>query len=667
MRPIEIARRCVELDRAEDAARAYALVIHQSGQVQPEEELEAAMYLLRFGPDHKAAYTTFVNLYNRGLFHDVLFDVLTDVFYKPNEKMLKNRYEKNCKRLAKYKLCFKKDFLPFEKLPVRFFPYDENGFVPYYVNEDRFGAYVNINEPVISRNFFRDLEKPVFASDVYSQYELSYLRDNVRRSDWVARENHVYLHYSDFAVFCAYLQVLNLRPLLEEEKLVFLMEEERALYPIDFKERFGIDYSQYTPREINTREVTRLIWNCQLSSHNGGDFFNEILDEHPNLLVSHSILYDDVKEQIGRALALMKDPEKFGAVIETGNGATLSSEVWRLRDVTEKDLLVATYIAIRKKYGGLDNTARIVPAMMFQPHFKFIYYDISSDEKGRAQLFSEEYDKIKDSEIFKGFKYIKTFAPLRRITTSYGASVKYSDMIADEVFEEEKKFTFSSDHVLRRVVSRNYLADPRDRLFKDSVIVRFEDAKLNPKATFSALAAFCDIPYTESMAYCSMNGERDPESLKGNDIGFSTAAVYRKYEDHMSASEATYIEYFMRDAYEAYGYDFNYYDGTPMDEARVAALVNGFDCCDKSLTKEWGRLFHAVDWEIGGKEVPPEEVDDLVKAALEEKMRVFKEKRMLLARALLKGLHFVSRDGQPLRMLPLLKPDETLLEQPLYR
>ena len=40
---------------------------------------------------------------------------------------------------------------------------------------------------------------------------------------------------------------------------------------------------------------------------------------------------------------------------------------------------------------------------------------------------------------------------------------------------------------------------------------------------------------------------------------------------------------------------------------------------------------------------------------------------MLLARALLKGLHFVSRDGQPLRMLPLLKLDETLLDQPLYR
>ena len=30
-------------------------------------------------------------------------------------------------------------------------------------------------------------------------------------------------------------------------------------------------------------------------------------------------------------------------------------------------------------------------------------------------------------------------------------------------------------------------------------MVRFEDGKLNPKATFTALAEFLDIPYTESL------------------------------------------------------------------------------------------------------------------------------------------------------------------------
>ena len=34
------------------------------------------------------------------------------------------------------------------------------------------------------------------------------------------------------------------------------------------------------------------------------------------------------------------------------------------------------------------------------------------------------------------------------------------------------------------------MVDWQDRLFQDSVLVRFEDGKLNPKATFTALAAF---------------------------------------------------------------------------------------------------------------------------------------------------------------------------------
>ena len=91
--------------------------------------------------------------------------------------------------------------------------------------------------------------------------------------------------------FCSYLQILNLRPLLEAEKLVFLIEDEIEQYPIEFQSRFGIDYSQYPVKPIGIREIHRLIWHTQLSSHNGGDFFNEIFDNHPNLIAVESIMF----------------------------------------------------------------------------------------------------------------------------------------------------------------------------------------------------------------------------------------------------------------------------------------------------------------------------------------------------------------------------------------
>ena len=114
-----------------------------------------------------------------------------------NVQELRGRYERNCRLLKKYPYLFRRDIPSFEELTIRFYPFDEVGYIPFYAAEERFGAYINFKNPVISRNFFKDLEGPVLADDVYSQYELEYLADNVRKSEYVGRENHIYLHYTN--------------------------------------------------------------------------------------------------------------------------------------------------------------------------------------------------------------------------------------------------------------------------------------------------------------------------------------------------------------------------------------------------------------------------------------------------------------------------------------
>lgn len=284
MKVIEIARKMAELGQVKEACRAYALVVHEGADGDPAAQLEAAAYILQMGGDYKISYTVFLDLYARGLFREEILPLVSKVFYEPNIKLLKSRYERNCKLLSRYPYLFRRNFLPFEDLPIRFFPYDDHhGYIPFYVEEARFGPFVNIRETVISRNFFKDLENPILAADVYSQYELEYLNDNVRRSEDIGRENHIYLHYTNWGEFCSWLQCLNLRPLAEKKKVVFLIEDEIEQYPIDFRERFGIDYSKCAVRPIGIRDIHRLIWHTQLSTHNGGDFFNEIFDYHPNL------------------------------------------------------------------------------------------------------------------------------------------------------------------------------------------------------------------------------------------------------------------------------------------------------------------------------------------------------------------------------------------------
>lgn len=700
MTAMEIARRMAELGQPDEALRAYTLAVHEEG-LTPEEMLEAAVYILQAGGDYQLSYACFLNLYRQGRCREETLSLLTGAFYEPNVKELRGRYERNVKLLKKYAYLFRKDFPAFEDLPIRFYPYSEGSYIPFFPDRGEFGEFTDINEPVITRNFFKDLEKPVLAADVFSQYELEYLRDNVRRSEDVGRENHVYLHYTDWGTFCAWLQVLNIRPLLEGEKLVFLIEEEIGQYPIDFSARFGIDYSQFPLKPVALREVTRMIWLSQLSSHNGINFFGEIFDNHPNLISVPAMGFEETKKNVMEGMEVLRTYKNLADARRRIPAAIPShyvQELYLLRDLTEKDVLLSLLMSDKRFIAGMDPAARIVPALVFQPHFGNMLYELRVDEKGRTELFSKEYEGIRTSPVFRGFKYIKTVAPLRRPTTGYAAAVRYMcNRVRDGVKGDTDKRTVILDEITRRVLNRSYLIDWQDRLLKDSVLVRFEDAKLNPKAVFTALAEFLDIPYAESLTYCSQAGKRDPESYKGDARGFDLRAVYETYDGYANDAERYYLEYFLRDAYEAYGYGFQYYDGAPVDEEKALALVEGFTTIDGHIRESWtvsldktildikseGGSSIAIEMEdsritVTDKEEIPEEqagairkavrlsLDDGLERSIQEELRVAHENRVKITKMLLRGLHFVNRSGQPLRMMPLLKLDPALLEQPLY-
>ena len=667
MNAIEIARRMADLGSAEDACQAYTLAL-RSGGLAPEEEMEAAVYILQSGGDYKVAYTCFCSLYGRGLFREDCLSIMTTAFYEPNLEALKSQYETNCRALAQYPYLFRKDFPPFEELAIRFYPFDDDGYLPFYPQEERFGEYIDFNDPVISRNFFRDLENPILAKDVYSQYELEYLNDNVRKSEDIARENHIYLHYSNWETFCAYLQCLDVQQLLKPKKLVFLIGDEIEQYPIDFKARFGIDYSGFQVKPIGIRDVHRMIWHTQLSTHNGGDFFNEIFDNHPNLVVLPSLMMENVEEAIEsyrQALKAIKNVHTAPTILNKLK-RPIARELFQLRNRTDKDIVVAIFLSYQDVSARLNHASRIAPTLFFQPHFPNILYDLTADDRGRAVLSSPQMEQVRNSPVFRAFKYIKTITPMRRITTSYGASNRFVSITAKLGTEKEQEGRVAIDLVSDRILNRSYMIDPEDRLYKDAVLVRFEDGKLNPKATFTALAAFLDIPYTESMTYCSTEGKRD-KTTPGNDIGFSTGAVYRSYDEFATDAERCFIEYFMRDTYEYYGYDFQYYDGGPMDEERIRELICGFTAMNGLMRESWQKnVLPKARMLRDGKEVVGDEIAVAQTEWLNGLIVEADENRLRIAKLLSKDLCFVNKNGQPLRMMPKLELDPALLEQPLY-
>ena len=349
--------------------------------------------------------------------------------------------------------------------------------------------------------------------------------------------------------------------------------------------------------------------------------------------------------------------------------ASLIRELTGISKPTPKDFLVALFLNNETMHRGLDLHSRIVPALFFQPHFSDVNFTLQTDEKETAALLeSNQLEEIGRSPIFNQFKYIKTFAPMRRITTSYGATIRYMARQIEEQEEDQEikpdEIVNMPDELTERLLSRGYFVDTSSRLFKDSILVRFEDGKLNPKATFTALAEFLDIPYTESLTRCSSFRGDGISSFAENDQGFELGAVYRTYDEYTDDADRAIIEFFFRDAYQKYGYDFHYYTGEPVDrqwiEKKLSEMTNLDNLIFRSIQFTLRHTFIAEHLE------DKEEMENFVKTRGDKVMAAKREHRIKIMNIFLNGPRFINKNGQPLQMMKKLELDPELLEQPLY-
>lgn len=155
--------------------------------------------------------------------------------------------------------------------------------------------------------------------------------------------------------------------------------------------------------------------------------------------------------------------------------------------------------------------------------------------------------------------------------------------------------------------------------------------------------------------------------MQGNAAGFDPVTVYRTYDEFANDNERCFIEYFLRDAYEYYGYDFHYYDGRPMDLDQVKKLIEGFDSLNDYLRQSWEMLFEVLKINIVSESTTPEEERALKQEMVDSHIKSIVETRMKNVEILMSGLQFVNRRGQPLHMIPQLRLEPELLENPIYR
>lgn len=677
MTAIEIARRCAELNDVTAAQNAYVLALGE--EQEPAAELEACTYLLYTDSHYQLAYSKLINQFNNGNFMSESLDLLLKFMFVPKASVQEKLYNFNIRKLEKYPYFFRgsREFLPFDELPIRFFTYNSEGYVPFYQEKAKFGEYLNPGYEEITHYYFDGSDKPILTTDNYSAYELSYLYDCTRRSEDIARDNHVYLHFTDWAVFCSYAQIIDFTRLLPMKKLVIMIEDEGKRYPIDFAEEYGIDYSEGKIAPIRVDEVKRMIWHVQLSTHNGGDFFNEILDDHPNLITHTSIVYSELKNVVDTCYKDIRSQNFFNSDREIifysdddGNGTIITySDMARYlrakasKDITYRDVTVAVYLALSSASDSspCDPSSRFAPILVYQPHFPSLKYDISYfEDTNTAKLISKEYDTLKKDPIMKSFKYIKSLIPIRRFTTSFSASMKYVINKSSSVGVAFNRYTCSTN-----ILNQSFRHDLDDRYYKDSRAVRFEDGKLNPKATFTEVAKFLDIPYTESMTYCSVGGIKDKASTAGNVIGFDTSSVYRTYDEYATERINAMIEYFLSEPMKYYGYEPNYYKGQPIGSDDIRGAIEE----ENNLYIDWVNKVGAIKSSattisLNGK---TQSLDTFVESAARRTGIISYYALDKLNEIIKNNVLFMGENGKPMVLTRMIEPNPDMLDQPPYK
>lgn len=259
-------------------------------------------------------------------------------FWEPNLAEMEENFQKNASFLNEYPFFLSKRlvaprdnrYLLFALTDELFYRFDqhEQAFAPMEVNSERETRY-----------FFEDLGRPLLIENEFNSFNLRFLKDNVRRSEDFAGDNHIYLCYENKDALSLLLYYVDLTELCKDRKFVFLTEEERGLYPLDFKERFGIDYSGMEPQRLRVEEMQRIcfwykrgysgtLFGLNLLGHNrhiimryGADLFYE------SYVKGYPFFQTNLPEQVMKDTARVYTRGlKRWSIIRNFNGASLT---WR--------------------------------------------------------------------------------------------------------------------------------------------------------------------------------------------------------------------------------------------------------------------------------------------------------------------------------------------------
>jgi glycosyltransferase involved in cell wall biosynthesis len=387
---------------------------------------------------------------------------------------------------------------------------------------------LNLSEDV--PYFFKDLSKPLFICNISNPAHIKFLFDNVRASEDVAMDNHIYLYYASEQKFLETLCECDLKPLLKQQKFVFLLgERNKNIYPIDFKKRYGIDYELMPFKPLRANELKRIVLYSGLTV-SGQDFLFQICAANRNILPIYA-------------------PEPFSFLPKLEN--ELLNFKFNINDLfCHRDVLhsviyhslpnpdIFNFIsAILYNNREQKNKIRISPTILFDPHHN---------------------THLQFLNVYKSFSYRKGMRLIRNPITRFASFIKYN-FFQNDAYHFFPQLYYSS--------SAFYMKSDKFNCFK------LESLKSNPIEGAKALCKYLQVPFDKNM----LHPEKYPyiASCCGSTgkmvMGFEPTPK-RDIFDAISEWDLQRLTPLFEPVLQHYGYEYKKYE--PMQEKKLRKIYS---------------------------------------------------------------------------------------------
>lgn len=476
-------------------------------------------------------------------------------------------YEKNCEALEKYPWWRYGELPSFEKLTENARCIDEKLYISTKIN---------------TKPFFRDLSKPLLVRNEYNSYHFAYLTDNVRASEDFGGDNHIYMYYESRDDFYRLLQAVDITLYLGGRKIVFLLEEGELTehYPLDFKREYGIDYEAMGSKPVRVEEIKRIVVNSMRKTLSGNFFFAEVLDYHPNLLTLPGFGISDFGYLYIKTLKGMAVKSVWKKLIDNESPA--------IKVILEGLFYNTPYVGILQRRPTFNRFMEILMGLFpkdyiptEQEWFTSLYlaYNMAmgrslNDRIAPAIVFNEHgitWTGMREKKhIVNLFFYKKLLVIFRNPIIALGSRLE--SRIQLRPTEYSLMFWMNNDFL--KTIYCLYVKN-NDELLPFTKVIRFEDLKLEPKATLESLCDDFDIPWNDMLLKVTCNGN---EFAMTGDIttvgikGFDTRPVYNKHERVLSENDYYRLRILLRDIYAPWGYKFLTETDTKQSNESILAM-----------------------------------------------------------------------------------------------